>query len=789
MKMLLFELYKLLSKPVFVLLTIVISAVLLVRFDAACRERAFMDRTLYEKTRDEMAKLPYDEANQKLSRDRDGLALITFQEIYGDSEEGQEILRMQFSEMAGQYGMRLEDFIAEYEQYAETPEEREKLQPVISTLTEQYQYVGNYRTFIGELPARAEELKSISIFAKKNSFSYRSIEKSLEDYEKLGTPVITPDLEEGVKALGSDYISIIFLMAIALGAAVILYSEEQDTKMLQLLRASREGHAPLAVSKLLALWTYSVLTVFLVTGGRIAIAEVRLGFGDLSRSLQSVSLFRDCVYQITVRQYLIFSILLPMAAVTVFSAVLSFLFIILEKPWMAAAGSAVLVSLEYLAYRFIPENFALNPLKFLNLFAFPDVEARFSLYANLNLFSYPVSALPAEILTGFLVFLLAMAGFIVAFSRDLRLRIRLPFSIRRRIRIRGSVRLFTQENYRLYIAFFGIAVLIVLSFLGYRRIEKGERLLSNAEYLYYSWGQEIAGEVTDETDTWIQKKQEELNREASGGIAADAELTEEARTAALFAAQMKSREIEEKQRVLLKIQEEVLQLQTARNRGIPVHYISAIQSDPVFMEGEVFLLQALLYLLILSVCVCPVFAEDEESGMGRLVHTTKHGRGRVFRLRYLGMLLLWTVSFLIFIVPELYNWIHVCRMSDWDAPVQSILRYTDCEGAMTIRQLMILWLCGSYISGIGYLSLMSLLSRVLQKKSTTIIVSVVVIAADFLVNLLSFPGFSLAALSSGYAVTEILPGLQKTGYLYIIFAKNLMMSAGILLLHRSVYVR
>lgn len=789
MRLLFLELYKLFLKHVFVLLTLFVAAVLLVRFDVSCREKDFISRPLYEKMRDEMSALPYDKAIQKLSRDRDGLTLIVFQEIYGDSEEGQELFRMQFSEMAEQYGVSLEDFIAEYERYAEIPEERKRLQPVLSTLTEQYQYIENYRTFISELPARAKELQSMSIFSKKNSFSYRSIQKSLEDYGRLGTVPVVPDLEEGVKMLGSDYISIIFLLAIVLGAAVILYSEERDSKILQLLRSSREGHVPLALSKFLALWIYAMLTVFFVTGGRIVIAGVRLGFGDMSRSLQSVSLFRDCVFRITIRQYLIFSMLLPMAAVTVFSAVLSFFYVIFERSWMAAAVSAALAALEYLAYRFIPENFALNPLKFLNLFAFPDIEARFSCYTNLNIFGYPVSVFPAEILTGVLLFLLAMTGFIIAFSRDLRFRIRLPFSIRRKIRIRGSVRLFTQENYRLYIVFLGIAALIALMYLGYRKTEKNELLLSNADYLYYSFGQEIAGEVTEETEEWITKKQKELSREALGGITEGSELTEEERTAALFAAQMKSREIEEKQRVLMKIQEEVMQLQTAKSRGISVHYISKIQTDPIFTEGKSFLLQALLFLAILSVCICPIFAEDEESGMGRLVHTTRHGRGRVFSFRYLGILLLWSMAFVIFIVPHFYNWIHVYRMRDWEAPVQSVLRYVNCEGRMTIRQFMILWLSGSYISGIGYLSLMSLFSKVLKQKSTTIIVSVVVIAVDFFVNLLAFPGFSIAAFSSSFSMTELLPGLQKTGWLYIIYIKNLMTSAGILLLHRRAYVR
>ena len=71
---------------------------------------------------------------------------------------------------------------------------------------------------------------------------------------------------------------------------------------------------------------------------------------------------------------------------------------------------------------------------------------------------------------------------------------------------------FVQEHYRLYIGAFGLIAMAVFLFIGYRKIDQDELLLSNADYLYYSYGQEIAGEITDDTVEWFQKKQEELNR-------------------------------------------------------------------------------------------------------------------------------------------------------------------------------------------------------------------------------------------------------------------------------------
>ena len=784
-----YEFRKLLSKPVFLLLVFFMTAVLLVRFSMSISELDYVDRALYESVRKEMEALPREEALLRLQRDRDGLMLVSFQKIYGDTEEGQVLFQHQFSEIAEQYGMSLEDFISEYEAYVSDDEEREKLQSVLNTLLEQYNYRENYREFIRELPERAEGLSAISIFSYVSSFSNRSIQKSLRDYLSLGEAEIRPDYDQGVKAVGSDYVSILFVFILTLGAAVILFSEEEESGLMRLLQTTKRGRTELAAAKWAALLLCSISFTLFIYGGEVVIAGIRLGFGDITRSLQSVSDFRDCCYRLSVGGYLGMSILLPMGSAAVFASLMAFLFIFLKRPWIAAGAVAVFIGLNYLLYRFLSENAALNALKFVNLFSLCDAYSRYSVYCNINFFGIPVSVLPSSFLSG-AVMLLAGAFFSVfCFSKGIGLRITFPLSFRRKSRIRGSVRVFIQEHYRMYIGAFGILVIALMLFLGYRKTEQGELLLSNADYLYYTYGQEIAGEITDDTASWFLKKQEELNLEASGGITEDTELTEEERTAALFAAQMKAREIEEKRRALQRIQEEYILLETARSRGIPMHYISKIQTDPVFFEGNTYLLSALLMFLILCFSCAPTFSQDEESGMGRLVHTSKYGRNRVFFSRYLTMLLFYSCAFLLFFLPYLYNWVRFYRMTDWGAPVQSVLRYVHAEGNMTLRGFSVLWILGSYISGTGFVFLMALLSRVCRKNSTTMIVSAVVIAADFLVNLLGFSVMSSLALSSGFAVTEILERGGRTGIILVILFKNAGITAALMLLHRRVFTK
>ena len=776
-------------KPVFLLLVLFMAAVLLVRFYMSCGDLDYVDQDLYQKVRAEVSELSYDEALTKLQRDRDGLMLVTFSAMYGGSEEEQEFFSEQFAGDAEPYGMTVQAMIEEYESYAVNAEERQKLQAVFTTLSDQYYYIDSYRAFIEELPERAAELEEITVFSHITSYANRSIKKSLRDYLSLGTIEIRPDYDQGVKAIGSDYVSILFVFVLILSAAVILFSEEEENGLIRLLRTTRKGHEELAAVKWGALLLCAVFFVLLIFGGQVLTAGIRLGFGDLSRSLQSVSDFRGCCYRVTIRGYLAASVLLPMAAAVIFASITAFLFVLLKKPWIAAGAAAAFTGVNYLFYRFLSENAALNVLKFINLFCLSDVNSRYADYCNIDLFDYPVSVLPTVLAAGTVLTVAGCAGCIMFFSKGLGIQLRLPFTLNRKVHIRGSVKTFIQENYRLYISAFGILAMAVFLFIAYRKFDKSELLLSNTDYIYYSYGQEIAGEITDDTAQWFTRKQEELNLEASGGITNTSEMTEEERTAAIFAARMRSREIEEKQRAVERIMDEFIYLEMARGRGIPVHYISKIQTDPVYNEGTQYLLSAMLMLAILCFVFCPVFSQDEESGMGRLVHTMKRGRDHIFFMRYLVMFLFYTAAFLMFFLPQLYHWIRTVRMTDWEAPVQSVLKYVDTEGSMTLKTFTALWICGSYVSGLGFTVLMSLLSKYCRKNSTTMIVSAVIMAADFFVNLLGFPVISSLVLSSGFGMTNILVWGGKTWAVWVILLKNVLVTAALLWWHRRVYMR
>ena len=104
--MLFYELRKLGMKPVLLLLVLFMSAVLLVRFYMSCGDLDYVDKATYQKLHDEVSALPDDEALQRLERDRDGLVLLTFYDMFNHTEDEREFFFEQYTGLAEPYGTR-----------------------------------------------------------------------------------------------------------------------------------------------------------------------------------------------------------------------------------------------------------------------------------------------------------------------------------------------------------------------------------------------------------------------------------------------------------------------------------------------------------------------------------------------------------------------------------------------------------------------------------------------------------------------------------------------------------
>ena len=774
MKLILYEFEKILNRRLFLMITLLAAGMLLYRTYDECQRRAWVDREIYDDLKKACRDLPYEEAAEKLRRDADGIGLILLRKGLSESGMSEEEIREISAETAEKYGLSYEEFLKEYSSYEEDLAGTRKVSQAINILSGQYQYVSVYRDFIQGFDKRAEELKIISVFSGEDSFSYRSIEKSLRDFKKVSDTVIMPDIEEGVLIVVENDETILFLAVLLLIAAAILFGEEAESGKLKLIQATKNGIVPLGLAKWISLFLFGALITVIVYGGKLIIAGNILGFGEMSRSIQSISAFRNCADRLSVGETLAFSIAGPLFIMLVFTAFAALLFGVFKKVWLSSGCFTGILLLQRVFYSRISDDAALNALKFLKPFALADLEGRLTFYANVNLFGYPFSVVSTAVLTLLLLSGLFLLLYLSAFSG--RIKVRIPsVSIGRYIRLPQTVSLFLQENYRLYLIFLGILAAAAFIFIADNRTEKEELRLNAETYYYYAYGQEISGQELGDTEEWSAKKRQELYEE-------------QGRIGRQDGAEYMLREMELKFKALSRIENEIRILAVPKEKGIPVHYLSEVITDPVFKETQSTLLYGWLFLVLVLTAACRIFSDDYETGMRTLVTTTPRGGRTLLISRYLAVLTLYLAGFILYLVPLFSNWFRIYGMKDTGAPLQSIISLASSELRLSIKGFMILWVVESFFSGLAMLLLGFVLAAFIRKNSTAMVAGIVLLTMDFLVSGLNVPLLSRIVLSSGFNLILLAQKESRAAVMVLICVKNILLTAGLYGLHRKRFI-
>ncbi len=756
-----YEFEKMVGRKVFVLISGALVLMLLMRFALLCESEKQYDAGLYQEVREGYQGMPYEEALRKVRSDSDRMSILGVKDALEDAGKSKEEIGIILSEMYGDRGS-YEEFLNEDPDLSGMNEEnRQEKSRILNLLRTQYEYIGYYDRFISGLPGRAEQLRQVRVFSGENSYSYRVIEKSMKDYGRLGNVSITPDYDFGVLALSEFDWSFVFTAALLLIGCAVLITDETDSRLMDLQLSTKQGRVPLALAKWFTLVLYGLLISLFISIGRVILAGSILGFGDTGRSLQSVSAFRNCCRSLTVRQWLRYTILFPAFISILTGTVILALFSMLKKAWMAAIPAAVWIVSGVILYRAVPDNSALNCLKYINLSVLADPGKRFSAYENCCLFGFPVSVLPAVSAVYMAAAILFLALYLTSFSGVLRVwipHVRLP----RKTRLRGTVRQSFQEMYRFLVQGWGCVTLIGLVVFFLSQMDYGEIHLSQEDYHYYAIGRMIGGEITDETEERLHQIQQDY-------------------------VMSERDEIRIRQDAFERVFAEYRELLPAREKGVPVYYISKVITDPVFSRSRHFLLFGLLLAIVLSISFNPLFSEDQDTGLAALVRTTKNGRAATFKQRYLVMLTMYTIGFFGYMTPYLILWIRRTHMDAWDAPIQSITVFSGCEGNLSVRAFIVLWVISSWLSGMVFPVLMSYLSLAIKRKGTTLMAAAALTAADFLMNILHVPLLSVLAVSGAYGLMQVFPETGFTGIIYIIMAKNLLLLVFLLGRHWTSY--
>lgn len=256
-------------------------------------------------------------------------------------------------------------------------------------LISQLEYMESYHEFILSMDKRTENMLKSSLFNKEKSFALRNILKTQSDFEQMKTIKISIGNDVGVVTLSKFVYADILLIAFVFVLCYYIFSIEREQGLFKILKSTVNGRLPVILSKISILLLLTIVGFSVIYGSVIFMTNRLLGFGDLSRYIQSISNFRDCSIVLTVGEYLLYFLLIKLMVILLVALILALFFQLSKSSALIYLLMLGFTCVEYLFYILIHPASVLNLLKFINILSFFDTYGMFRIYNNVNLFGFP----------------------------------------------------------------------------------------------------------------------------------------------------------------------------------------------------------------------------------------------------------------------------------------------------------------------------------------------------------------------------------------------------------------
>ncbi|MCM1167411.1 MAG: hypothetical protein NC299_16100 [Lachnospiraceae bacterium] len=273
---------------------------------------------------------------------------------------------------------------------------------------QQAELIANYENYLAEIDASAERMTSVSIFAKKDSFSYKNITRTPAAYNAVREVKPVYSRSEGILLAIDNSACDIMLIFCALTAVVVLIVRERESGITALIKPLRHGRSHLAAAKSAAVLLCYVSVGILIYGGALTVGAARFGLGDLSRPAQSLKGFIGCNLPISVGAAISLIIAVKIAAAFLAALIFECLCTAFYSIY-AYISAAVSAAAEVILYAAIDGNSWAAVFGKINLAAFSQSAEIFKNYLNINIFGEPCNIISVTIIS----LTVGIAGFFI----------------------------------------------------------------------------------------------------------------------------------------------------------------------------------------------------------------------------------------------------------------------------------------------------------------------------------------------------------------------------------------
>lgn len=599
-----------------------------------------------------------------------------------------------------------------------------------------------YEDYLNGIDDTAKKMTGITLFADPDSFSYKNISKTPEDFAYLKGSKLEIAPSKGVSMatdfLATDFIGLFMIMTVV----VTIVTREKELNQIVLSRTTFKGRTTLGVSKLITCFTAASIIMIILYSVNFAISYFTYGFGDLSRQIQSVYDFNGSNLKISVMQYFVLFIISKLAVYCVLSGLIYFVTVISHTSVKVYGILVIILAAEAVLYYTIPSASYACPLKYLNILAYANTKDLFASYLNLNLFGQPANYMTVFIVSITLLLTFFSVISVLFFSKQRVIKShenRFCFSKIKMFKGRHT-NLFLQECYKIFIGGKALLILIVFAVATVVAYEPIKANFSSSDDIYYKqYMLKFEGEYTAEKQKMIDEEDRKL---------ADAQLKMSEELASTDAdgifTMIKYQDILAPKYAFEQLKAHSEYLQTTDN-GEFVYDSGYKLLTGDESAGNKDLTLGLTAIAMTICCMVYVYSVEYQTGAIVLLKTSAKGRRITFLYKFVISMIIVTVIYIFTYGPFFYNVLSAYGIRGIDAPLCSLESFSNWN--MTIKNYLILINVVRYIALVCSMLIIFFLSRKLKSVILTFLTSTTILVLPILLSLLGIKAFDYVLLN------------------------------------------
>ena len=501
----------------------------------------------------------------------------------------------------------------------------------------QLEYQNDYPAYIKSILKNAENLSSKKLFSNKTSYSYKSIQKSANDFSKNKNIKLSLVNDLPVSAVLNYQIGDFILILICVFMAISFVSEKNVNL---LINTCKNGRRILKMKQLPILILFSLFFSFAIYISEMLISlKIYDAPMNLYALIQSSDIFSDCILHINFLQLFAIHILFK-AIIASMIALAIWLFISLSSNIiLVSAIAGVITAIELLLYKNISAQSNLSIFKTFNIFSLFDYRS-ISEYNLVSVFSKPIRAEKAVWIIVLLIIFIISALILISANRNYPIKspkkafriLHVLFDKLSEFYAKLQSVIYAGRFETFKIMHIGKGLLVVIAFLliiGFN-FNTNPLVFSSTEAFLNDYYEEYGGELSEKIYKNIEKMRSEADSvESEYNFKSEQYASGEISLEEYELAAAKNEAYDTQRKAVDKLTEQIDRIESLSQKGIKPVLVNELGYNNLFYSQSN---QTQILILICAVVILfsSVFSIEKGSNMVILNHCSKNGRKQLY---------------------------------------------------------------------------------------------------------------------------------------------------------------